>query len=89
MKLETRGTVKARTEGTLVPQVSGRIEEVSPYFRDGGFFERNDMLVQIERDRILEQVYHEVDWAFSAGTTAAFTVATLGVACWLFRRRDY
>jgi len=41
------------------------------------------------RERALDELYSEVDWAFSAGTTAAFAVAMLGLACWLFHRRDY
>ena len=31
----------------------------------------------------------EIDWVFSLGTTAAFTAVMLGLAVWLFRRRDY
>jgi RND family efflux transporter MFP subunit len=42
------GTVRPRTSGSLVPQVPGRIVEVSPDFREGGFFERGDVLLRIE-----------------------------------------
>lgn len=41
------------------------------------------------RERILKQVYSEVDWTFSAGTSVAFILVMLGWSCWLFRRRDY
>jgi RND family efflux transporter MFP subunit len=42
------GTVQPRTESTLIPEVSGRIIEVSPDFREGGFFEKGEVLVRIE-----------------------------------------
>ena len=47
--VHTQGTVQPRTESTLIPQVSGRIEWVSPAFREGGFFERGDILLRIEK----------------------------------------
>ncbi len=42
------GTVKPRTKSILVAQVSGGINEVSREFRDGGFFEKGDILVQLD-----------------------------------------
>jgi RND family efflux transporter MFP subunit len=42
------GTVRPRTTSTLIPQVPGRVIEVSPSFREGGFFERGDVLLRIE-----------------------------------------
>jgi RND family efflux transporter MFP subunit len=42
------GTVRPRTSSTLIPQVSGRVIEVSPNFREGGFFELGDVLLRIE-----------------------------------------
>ena len=42
------GTVQPRTSSVLVAQVSGEINEVSPQFRDGGFFEKGDVLVQLD-----------------------------------------
>jgi RND family efflux transporter MFP subunit len=42
------GTVRPRTSSTLIPQVPGRVIEVSPSFREGGFFERGDVLLRIE-----------------------------------------
>lgn len=44
----TDGTVSPRTESTLIPEISGRIVEISPEFREGGFFEEGDVLVRIE-----------------------------------------
>jgi RND family efflux transporter MFP subunit len=49
--LESYGTVQPRTRSMLVAQVSGQIVAVNPNVRDGGFFERGDVLVTIdERD---------------------------------------
>ena len=42
------GRVQPRTEGELVAQVSGQIIEVSPNFRDGGFFEAGEILLTID-----------------------------------------
>lgn len=42
------GRIEPRTQGHLVTQVSGQIIEVSPNFRDGGFFEKGDVLVKID-----------------------------------------
>ena len=47
--IHTQGTVQPRTESTLIPQVLGRIEWVSPAFRGGGFFEDGDVLLRIEK----------------------------------------
>lgn len=46
--VHTRGTVRPRTESTLIPQVSGRIVSVAPAFRAGGFFEEGDELLSID-----------------------------------------
>ena len=46
--VHTQGTVEPRTESQLVPEVSGRIVEVSPSFVAGGFFEPGDPLFRIE-----------------------------------------
>jgi len=49
--VESFGTVKPRTQTILFAQVSGQITSVSEQFRDGGFFEKGDVLVQLdERD---------------------------------------
>jgi len=42
------GTVRPRTQSTLIPEVSGRIIDVSPDFREGGFFEKGAVLLRIE-----------------------------------------
>ena len=46
--LESRGVVRPHTESTLIPEVSGRIVDVSPNFREGGFFEKGEVLVTID-----------------------------------------
>lgn len=44
----THGTVVPRTESDLVPEVDGRVEEVSPSLVSGGFFDEGDVLLRIE-----------------------------------------
>ena len=46
--ITTEGTVQPRTESTLIPEVAGRIIEISDGFREGGFFEQGDVLLRIE-----------------------------------------
>ena len=47
--LDSQGTIRPRTTTTLVPEVTGRIVEVSPNFRDGGFFEKDEVLLRLEK----------------------------------------
>jgi len=44
----TQGEVRARTESSLIPEVSGMIESISPSFREGGFFEEKEELVKLD-----------------------------------------
>ncbi|MEM9281543.1 MAG: efflux RND transporter periplasmic adaptor subunit [Verrucomicrobiota bacterium] len=44
----TQGSVRPRTTSVLIPEVSGRVVEVSPHFRDGGFFEKDEVLLKID-----------------------------------------
>lgn len=46
--LDSYGTVEPRTQTTLIPQVSGVIDEVADAFRSGGYFSRGDVLVRID-----------------------------------------
>ena len=46
--LTSFGTVRPRTESKLVAQASGQIIDVSPQFREGGFFEKGDVLVILD-----------------------------------------
>lgn len=47
-QLSSFGTVQPRTQSLLVAQVSGVITRVNPLFRDGGFFNQGDVLIQID-----------------------------------------
>ncbi len=47
-KLASFGTVQPRTQSLIVSQVSGVIKQVNPAFRDGGFFSKGDVLLQID-----------------------------------------
>jgi multidrug efflux pump subunit AcrA (membrane-fusion protein) len=44
VKVKSRGTVRPRTESTLIPEVSGRIVQLSPNIREGEFIEQGDVL---------------------------------------------
>ncbi len=44
----THGTVVPRTESDLVPEVDGRVEQVSASLVSGGFFSKGDVLLTIE-----------------------------------------
>jgi RND family efflux transporter MFP subunit len=46
--VKSRGTVRPRTESTLLPEVSGSITELSTKFRAGEFFEPGDVLLRID-----------------------------------------
>ena len=48
IRIPSQGVVLPRTRTILLPQVSGRITEVVPNFRDGGFFEKDDVLMRID-----------------------------------------
>jgi len=62
VELETQGTVRARTESTLIPEVRGRILEIGPNFQDGAFFEEGEVLLTIDpRDYETELVVAEAN----------------------------
>lgn len=46
--IESQGTVKPRTETTLVSEVSGKVVSVAADFVAGGFFHKGDVLLQID-----------------------------------------
>jgi RND family efflux transporter MFP subunit len=46
--VDSFGRVEPHTQGQLISQVSGQITAVSPNFRDGGFFERDEVLVSVD-----------------------------------------
>lgn len=46
--LQSYGIVKPRTQSTLVAEVSGRVIFLSDKFRDGGFFKKDDILIELD-----------------------------------------
>ncbi len=48
VRVKSRGTVRPRTESSLIPEVSGRIVSLSPNIREGAFFEAGEVLLQID-----------------------------------------
>ncbi|TQF70428.1 efflux RND transporter periplasmic adaptor subunit [Pseudoalteromonas luteoviolacea] len=48
MKISSYGVVQPRTQSMLVAQVSGEISEINDNFRDGGFFEKGELLLRID-----------------------------------------
>lgn len=58
--LKTQGSVRARTQSSLIPEVRGRIISVSQNFQEGAFFEAGDVLLEIDdRDYQVELVVAE------------------------------
>ena len=47
--VRAHGTVAPRTESDLIPQVSGPVVWVSPALASGGFFEKDEPLIRIDR----------------------------------------
>ena len=47
-QLQSFGTPRPRTQSRLVAQVGGQIMAINPAFNDGGFFNRGDVLIQID-----------------------------------------
>ena len=48
LKVRAEGTVAPRVESQLVPEVAGRVVEVSSSLAVGGFFEEGDVLLRVE-----------------------------------------
>lgn len=40
IRVKSQGTVQPRTKSTLLPEVAGKVVELSHSFRPGGFFEK-------------------------------------------------
>ena len=49
LSVVAQGTVLPRTETTLAAQVAAEVVAVSPHFETGGFFERGEALVRLDR----------------------------------------
>jgi RND family efflux transporter MFP subunit len=50
LMVHSQGTVEPRTESALIPEVSGRIEWISPAMVSGGVFDAGQPLVRIEAE---------------------------------------
>ncbi|MBQ4852830.1 efflux RND transporter periplasmic adaptor subunit [Pseudoalteromonas sp. MMG012] len=48
LNIASYGVVKPRTQSMLVAQVSGEVSYINDHFRDGGFFEKGDVLLRID-----------------------------------------
>ena len=69
----TYGTVLPRTQSELVPEVSGRVISISPALVSGGFFKKDDQLLEIDPldyEVVLEQTRAALASARSGLTNA-------------------
>ena len=48
VRLQSYGTIQPKTRSILVAQVAGQIVSINPNVRDGGFFEKGDVLATID-----------------------------------------
>ncbi|MES2594879.1 MAG: efflux RND transporter periplasmic adaptor subunit [Verrucomicrobiota bacterium] len=48
LHVRSQGTVQPRTRSTLLPEVSGKIVEMRPSFRPGGFFDKGEVLLKLD-----------------------------------------
>jgi RND family efflux transporter MFP subunit len=48
LTVDSQGTIAPRTQSELVPEVSGRVVEVSPALAAGGHFRKGDILLRID-----------------------------------------
>lgn len=48
LTIDSYGTVKPRTQSHLFPQVSGEITAINANFREGGFFEQGEVLIELD-----------------------------------------
>lgn len=56
INVESYGTVKPRTQSILYSQVSGQIIEINPKFREGGFFEKGETLIELDKRDLLTNI---------------------------------
>ena len=48
LSVRSQGTVTPRTESALIPEVSGRVEWISPNLVPGGYFEQGEVLLRMD-----------------------------------------
>ena len=56
VRLQSYGTVQPRTQSTLIAQVFGEITAINDSLRDGGFFEKGEVLLNIDQRDYLANV---------------------------------
>jgi len=49
IKIDSFGVVKPRTQTRLFPQVAAKVIKISDNFREGGFFEKGDPLIEVDK----------------------------------------
>lgn len=54
--IESYGTIKPRTQSILLPQVSGQIISINENFQAGEFFEKGDVLIELDDRDLLAEV---------------------------------
>jgi len=69
--LVSSGEVLPHTKSTLIPQVSGEVVRVSPSFRNGGFFEAGEVLIELDdADYLAAEIEAEATLAQSTAALA-------------------
>jgi len=62
--VKSYGTVRARTESAVVPEVSGTVVEISPNFRAGGFLDKGELILGLDpRNYEIEVALKEAELA--------------------------
>ncbi|GAA6204348.1 MULTISPECIES: efflux RND transporter periplasmic adaptor subunit [Thalassotalea] len=54
--IESYGTIRPRTQSILLPQVSGQIISIGKNFQAGEFFEKGDVLIELDDRDLLSEV---------------------------------
>jgi len=78
--VDSQGEVKPRTETTLMAEVSGQIQAVSPAFVAGGYFKAGDVLLRIDPRNYETQVKRALANVARARTQIATENALAGYA---------
>ena len=74
-RVHSQGTVEPRTESALIPEVSGRVEWISPAMVSGGVFDAGATLLRIEQadyEASLSQAHALLEQAQAEETNARF-----------------
>ncbi|MFT4648002.1 MAG: multidrug efflux pump subunit AcrA (membrane-fusion protein) [Glaciecola sp.] len=67
VEIKSNGTLRARTNVQIMPQVGGRVIEIHPGFRSGGSFQAGEVLLRIEpRDYELQVARSRADVSSAA-----------------------